>query len=52
MVGMFFADVFDAKVIDNESEAYWSGNVFPEAWGVDDFVVAVLCKALLEQLVG
>lgn len=49
---MFFADVFDAEVVDNESEAYRSGNVFPEAWGVDDFVVAVLGEALLEQFVG
>ena len=34
MVGMFFSDVFNTEIINNETKTYGAPCVTPEAWGV------------------
>ena len=40
---MFLADVFRTKIIDNQCEADRARDVFPQAWGVGNFIVTVFC---------
>jgi hypothetical protein len=41
MVGMFFSNVFDCKIIDDQSEEYWMVRVGPETRRVWHLVVQV-----------
>ena len=41
MVGVFFPDVFDTKIINNETKTYGAPCVTPEAWGVAYRCVAI-----------
>ena len=52
MVGMFLANVFYTKIIDNQCEADRARDVFPQAWGVGNFIVTMFCLALLEEPVS
>ena len=45
MVRMFFANIFDSKVVNYEIELYGPLRVFPEARGGDSFEVAGLGEA-------
>ncbi len=47
---MFFAGVFDAKVIDNQCELYVSCVVLPKARY--QFALSVFVEAFLEEFVG
>ena len=49
---MFFANVFYTKIVNDKSKTDGAGDVFPKAWGMGNFVVAVLGEALFEQFVG
>ena len=48
MFSVLFSNILNSKIVDNESEADWSCSVFPEARGVDDFVVSVFGEALFQ----
>ena len=52
VVGVAFADVFDAEIIHDEREDDWTPLVSPEAGGDEALVVAVLDEALFEELLG
>ncbi len=52
MVGVVFADIFDAEVVHGECELYRSGDVFPKAWCVLDLVVTMWSQALAQQVIG
>ena len=43
MVGMFLADVFYTKIIDNQCEADRVRDVFLQACDVGNFIVTVFC---------
>ncbi len=49
---MLDALVFDAKIINNEGEYNWTGDVHPEARRVGHFEVSIFGKAFLEEFVG
>ena len=44
MVGMFFADVFDTEVINDETKTEGAPCVAPEAWGVAYRCVAIAAE--------
>ena len=44
MVRMFFANIFDSKVVNYETELYGPPRVFPEARGGNSFEVAGLVE--------
>ena len=44
MVSVFFPDVFDTEVINNETKTYGAPCVMPEAWGVAYRCVAIVTK--------
>ena len=48
MVGMLFADVFDAKIVDTEGEADGTPFVGPKPWCERALLVAVFVEAVLE----
>ena len=52
MVGMFFADVFDAKVVHDEAKTDWTPFVAPEAGCVADRCVAIGAKETGQLLFG
>ena len=45
MVRMFFANIFDSKVVNYETELYGPPRVFPESRGGNRFEVASLVEA-------
>ena len=49
---MFFPDIFDAKIVNDQSELYWSPLVFPEARNQFALMVSVFVEAFLQQFVG
>ncbi len=49
---MFFADVFHAKVIDNQCELYWSCVVFPKARYQLALLVSVFVETFFKEFVG
>ena len=51
VVGMAFANIFDAKVIDNESEEDWAPLVAPYARAGGELIVTCLVEAWPEELV-
>ena len=50
MVGMLFANVFDAKVIDNKAEADWVPLVAPKARSVSSGGVTIVAQEIDELL--
>jgi hypothetical protein len=52
MLCMFFTDVFDAKIINNQCELYGSCVVLPKSRYQFAFPVSVLVKAFFEEFVG
>ena len=52
MVGMLFANVFDAKVIDNKAEADWVPLVAPKARTVSYGGVTIVAQEIDELLFG
>jgi hypothetical protein len=52
MLCMFFANVFDAKVIENQCELYGSCVVLPKARYQFALSVSVLVEAFFEEFVG
>ena len=42
---------FYEKVVDDEAEGEWFGNVFPETWRVAGLVISVAAKDACELLV-
>ena len=52
MAGMFFFNVFDAKVVHDETKTYWVPYVAPEAGSVVDWCVAVGAKETDQLLFG
>ena len=51
VLGMFLADIFDAKVVDYEGECYWTRFVFEEAVRVGSLVVAMQGKEFDDSVV-
>ncbi len=49
---MFFANVFDAEVIDNQCELYGSCVVLPKARYQFAFLVSVFVEVFFEEFVG
>jgi hypothetical protein len=52
MLCMFFADVFDAKIIDNQCELYGSCVVLPKSSYQFALSVTVFVEAFFEEFVG
>jgi hypothetical protein len=52
VVGVFFANVLNCKVVDNETEHDWAEGVAPEARGVSDLVITMFEEAFGQELVG
>lgn len=52
MVGVGFAKVFDAKIINSESEGGATIGVTPKTWSVWDWMITVWGKMCLELIVG
>ena len=52
MVGVFFADVFDTKVINDETKTDGAPCVMPEARGVADRCVAIATKEMDQLFFG
>ena len=52
MEGMFFTDIFHAKIVDNKGELDWSPFVLPKAWYQLALVVTTFVETLLKQLIG
>ena len=52
MKSMFFADIFNAKIICDEFELYWSSFVFPKAWDELTLVVAAFVELFFKEFVG
>ena len=49
---MLLALIFDAEVINSESESDWARHIHPKAGRVGHFKIPKSCKAFLEELVG
>ena len=49
---MFFADIFNPKVVDHKGEGDWVVDVLPQAGRVEEFVVSLCCETLIKELVG
>ena len=49
---MFFADILDAKIIDDEAEGDGEGLVPKQAWSVGGLGVACLCEMDEELIIG
>lgn len=47
MVGMFFTNIFDSKIVNDEGEDDWPGGVSPEAVRVLALVIAMSGHAFL-----
>jgi hypothetical protein len=45
-------NIFDAKIINNEYERDWFGDMFPSAWGVFGFVLSIGMKTFAEEIIG
>ena len=52
MVGMFFAHIFYAEIVDNKQESDWPPFVSPKSWRVDTFVITVGGKSFSQEFVG
>ncbi len=52
MLCMLFANVFHAKIIDNQCELYWSCDLFPKAGYQIALLVSVFVETFLEEFVG
>ncbi len=52
MLCMFFADVFDAKIVDNQYELYGSYIVLPKSRYQFALPVYVFVEAFFEEFVG
>ena len=52
MVGMLFANVFDAEVIDNKAEADWASLVVPKARSVSYGGVTIVAQETDKLLFG
>ncbi len=52
MLCMFFADVFDAKIIDNQCELYGSCVMLPKSRYQFSLPVSMFVEAFFEELVG
>ena len=51
MKRMFFANICNAEIIDDECELYWSPFVLPKAWDELALVVAAFIESFLEEFV-
>ncbi len=51
VVGVFFSNVFDAKVVYDKCELYWSRDVFPQPGHQFALEVSLLVEALFEEFV-
>ena len=49
---MFFANIFNAEIVDNKRELYWSSFVIPKAKYKLALMVAALVEATLEDNYG
>ena len=45
---MFFTNILDPEVVDDQCEPYWSPFVFPKTWYEFALVVAVFVESFLE----
>ena len=52
MFGMFFANIFDAKVINNEAECDRAGGMLEESWDAFGLMIAVLGEVGDEFIIG
>ncbi len=52
MLYMFFANVFDAKVINNQCELYWSCLVFPKARYQLALLVSVFVETFFKEFIA
>ena len=52
MVGVFFANIFDAKIVNDQRESDVFGSVFPKRGRTRDRGVAKLSKVELEAVIG
>ncbi len=52
MLCMFFADVFDEEIIDNQRELYGSCVVLPKSWYQFALPVSMIVEAFFEEFVG
>jgi hypothetical protein len=52
MLCMFFANVFDAKIIGNQCELYGSCVVLPKSWHQFALPVSMFIEAFFEEFVG
>ena len=52
VVGMLFANVFDAKVVDTGGEADGTQFLYPKPWCDLALLVAVLVQSFFEELLG
>jgi hypothetical protein len=52
VLGMLFANILDAKVIEDEQEGNVASVVVPKSWGARSWDIAVLGKMILKLLVG
>jgi hypothetical protein len=49
---MFFSDVFDTKIVDNQRERDWLCFMFPQAGSIVTFLITMREETLLKELVG
>ncbi len=49
---MFFANVFDAEIIDNQCELYWSCVVLPKSRYQFALLVSVFVETFFKEFVG
>lgn len=49
---MLLSDVFDSKIIDNESGCDWTGGILPKPWNDIALKITMFVELLFEQLVG
>ena len=52
MVGVFFSDVFDTEIINNQTKTYGAPVVTPEAWGVAYRCIAVASEEADQLFLG
>ena len=52
VVGMFFAHIFYAEIVDNKQESDWPPFVSPKSLRVDAFVITVGGKSFSQEFVG
>ena len=52
MVGMFFAHIFYAEIVNNKQESDWPPFVSPQSWRIGAFVITVGGKSFLQEFVG